>query len=76
MFQPTENFVSRDLQSTLDQIASGAKDRKDEIVDLLSSEQPKKSRQIDAVFDRCIWWEGCYYCQDEQGQWQRVKCFM
>ncbi|GAB4134710.1 MAG: hypothetical protein Fur0046_06860 [Cyanobacteria bacterium J069] len=76
MSQKTENLVSDDLQATLDRIAAAAADRKDEIVDLLSSEQPKKSRQIDAVFNRCIWWEGCYYCQDELGQWQRVKCFM
>ncbi len=70
------NAVSSDLQQTLNQIAEWSTDRKDEVIDLLSDEQPRKSRLIESFYDRCIWWEGCYYCQDENKQWQRVKCFM
>ncbi|MCU0527237.1 MAG: hypothetical protein MUF72_20720 [Elainella sp. Prado103] len=52
-------------------------DRKAEIVDLLSAEQPHKSRIVDLNYTCCTWWEGCYYCQDDKTQqWHRVKCFL
>jgi hypothetical protein len=70
-----ENSISDELQQRLDQISATAADRKDEIVDLLSDEQPSKSRLVDANYDACTWWEGCYYCRDEQNRWHRVKCF-
>lgn len=68
--------VSESLQKTLNSIALRQKDRKDEIVDLLSNEQPSKSRLVDQSYLQCIWWEGCYYCQDEAQRWYRVKCFI
>lgn len=71
-----QNPVSAALQKTLDEVAGRMSDRKDEIVDLLSGEQPTKSRQVDRLYVRCTWWEGCYYCQDEASQWHRVKCFI
>lgn len=70
------NLVSAALQKTLDEVAGRISDRKDEIVDLLSNEQPAKSRQVDLSYTRCTWWEGCYYCQDELKQWHRIKCFI
>ncbi|GAB4377682.1 MAG: hypothetical protein Kow00121_27830 [Elainellaceae cyanobacterium] len=69
------NLVSEALQKTLDDVAEKMADRKEEVVDLLSDEQPTKSRQVDLSYVRCMWWEGCYYCQDEQNRWHRVKCF-
>jgi hypothetical protein len=68
--------VSEALQQTLDDIAARTDDRKDEIVDLLSDEQPSKSRMVDMAYTQCIWWEGCYYCQDESRRWYQVKCFI
>lgn len=70
------NAVSEALQKTLDEVAKNLDDRKDEVVDLLSGEQPAKSRQVDLSYTRCMWWEGCYYCQDEANRWHRVKCFI
>jgi hypothetical protein len=68
--------VSEALQQTLDDIAARTDDRKDEVVDLLSDEQPSKSRMVDMAYSQCIWWEGCYYCQDESRRWYQVKCFI
>lgn len=70
------NSVPSALQKTLDEVAGRLSDRKDEIVDLLSNEQPAKSRQVDLSYTRCTWWEGCYYCQDESKQWHQIKCFI
>jgi hypothetical protein len=70
------NSVPAPLQKMLDQLAPQLADRKDEVVGLLSNEQPAKSRQVDLSYSQCTWWEGCYYCQDEQGQWHRIKCFI
>jgi hypothetical protein len=25
---------------------------------------------------RCTWWDGCYYCQDEKGDWKLISCFV
>lgn len=70
------NLVSAALQKTLNEVAERLSDRKDEVVDLLSSEQPAKSRRVDQSYLRCTWWEGCYYCQNEAKQWHRIKCFI
>ncbi|NJO78992.1 MAG: hypothetical protein HC827_11025 [Cyanobacteria bacterium RM1_2_2] len=70
------NLVPESLQTTLNEVAAQLADRKDEVVDLLSDEQPSKSRLVDLAYIQCTWWEGCYYCQDEKKQWYRVKCFI
>ncbi|WAL60615.1 hypothetical protein [Thermocoleostomius sinensis] len=64
------------LQATLTDLATKLADRKGEVVDLLSGEQPAKSRHVDLEYLCCTWWEGCYYCQDQNQQWHRVKCFI
>lgn len=69
-------LVPQSLQKTLDDLVIQLGDRKNEIVDLLSNEQPSKSRLVDLSYKQCIWWEGCYYCQDEDQQWHRIKCFI
>jgi asparagine synthetase B (glutamine-hydrolysing) len=70
------NYVSESLQETLNSIALRQDDRKDEVVDMLSDEQPSKSRFVEMSYLQCTWWEGCYYCQDEAKRWYRVKCFI
>jgi hypothetical protein len=70
------NSVSESLQKTLNEIAARSADQKDEVVDLLSDEQPSKSRLVDMTYNQCIWWEGCYYCQDDSQSWYQVKCFI
>jgi len=72
----TDQAIVGKLQQTLAQIAENSRDRKDELVDMLSDEQPSKSRLVELSYIACIWWEGCYYCQDDQGQWYQVKCFI
>jgi hypothetical protein len=72
----TENLVSEALQKTLDAQVAQLGDRKDEIVDLLSAEQPTKSRLVEMSYTQCTWWEGCYYCRDDAKHWYRIKCFI
>ena len=68
-------LVSPTLQETLNRVAVRLSDRKEEVVELLSDEQPSKSRLVELSYMQCTWWEGCYYCQDENRQWHQVKCF-
>lgn len=70
-----DEVKSTELQAQLNRIAAKASDRKDELVDLLNNEQPTKSRLVDSAYLQCTWWEGCYYCQDQDLKWYRVKCF-
>jgi hypothetical protein len=70
------NSVPVALQQTLDEISPKLADRKNEVIDLLCGEQPTKSREVELTYTHCTWWEGCYYCRDEAGQWNRIKCFI
>jgi len=72
----TDDVLPESLQRTLDGIAARAADRKAELITALSDEQPAKSKKVDQDYIACTWWEGCYYCQDDQKQWHRVKCFL
>lgn len=73
----TNDVLPESLQKLLDEsLENQSIDRKEEIVELLSDEQPSKSRQVDMAYVQCTWWEGCYYCKDENQQWHRVKCFL
>jgi hypothetical protein len=71
----SEDVLPESLQQTLSQIAAEGRERKDEVIDVLSGEQPTKSRWVEESYVTCTWWEGCYYCQDEEKNWHRVKCF-
>lgn len=68
--------IDRALQKRLNTAAAHTADRKQEIVALLSDEQPRKSRTIEQSYAQCVWWEGCYYCQNNQQDWHQVKCFL
>ncbi|MBD2092971.1 hypothetical protein H6F67_24290 [Microcoleus sp. FACHB-1515] len=71
----SDETLPESLQETLSQVAAQGSDRKDEVVEALSDEQPAKSRFVDSEYVACTWWEGCYYCQDDDKTWHRVKCF-
>ncbi len=71
------DILPESLQKLLNEaVTNQSTDRKEEVVELLSDEQPSKSRLVDMAYVQCTWWEGCYYCQDENKQWHRVKCFI
>lgn len=72
----SQTTISQTLSATLDQIAEQLTDRKGEVVELLGDEQPAKSRFVEMTYSKCAWWEGCYYCCDQAGQWHQVKCFL
>ncbi|HIK56298.1 MAG TPA: hypothetical protein IGS37_14195 [Synechococcales cyanobacterium M55_K2018_004] len=76
MMTSNANTISPSLRQTLDRVANRIADRKHEIVDLLREEHPEMSEHVATTFQHCIWWEGCYYCKGEDGEWQRVRCFM
>lgn len=61
--------VSESLRQTLEQEArKPLADRKDEVAALLNSDR------FVSDYNACIWWDGCYYCQDESNYWYCVKC--
>ena len=61
--------VSYQLQKTLNKEALNPfADRKDEVATLLNSERCL------SFYNACIWWDGCYYCKDENHSWYCVKC--
>ena len=61
--------VSEELHKILDQEAhKSTADRKDEVAKLLNSER------FVSAYDTCIWWDGCYYCQDDNDNWYCIRC--
>jgi hypothetical protein len=61
--------VPENLQATLNQEAlHPSVDRKDEVAILLNSER------FVADYQACVWWDGCYYCQDDEKNWYRIIC--
>lgn len=61
--------VSEELKLRLNQeVNKPESDRRDEVADLMNSE-----RFVDA-YDACVWWDGCYYCQDDAGDWYCIRC--
>lgn len=61
--------VSEELQRTLEQEASRVSaNRKDEVATLLNSERCLSS------YKACIWWDGCYYCKDDNNDWYCIRC--
>ena len=61
--------VSEPLRHTLEQEARRpSADRKDEVAALLNSDRSVSD------YKACVWWDGCYYCQDKSNYWYCVKC--
>jgi len=62
--------ISSELQAQLDQVAQKlSHDCKDELAEQIGYANPLFG------YERCIWWQGCYYCRDQQGNWAQIKCF-
>lgn len=61
--------VSEDLRTLLSEEASKpAADKRDAVADLMNSER------FAASYEACVWWDGCYYCQDAKGDWYCIRC--
>ena len=67
--QAVTEEISEDLKRRLDWVMqSQAVDRRDEVTDLLQDEL------LPSDIRTCAWWDGCYYCKDEQGEWHNIRC--
>lgn len=62
--------VPSELQKTLSLLASkkNVVDKTDEVAALFNSASFVSS------YETCIWWDGCYYCKDGNGDWYCIKC--
>jgi len=61
--------VSEDLQRTLEQLAAQTPENcKEELCSFVGNWRTL------ADYDFCLWWQGCYYCRSEAGDWKKVTC--
>lgn len=69
----TFNPVPEEVQETLDWLTDqAAAESFDEVVGLLGIKEPAKSQEVKSSFRSCTWWDGDYYCQDENWKWHFV----
>lgn len=62
--------VSKEMSEVLNRLSGEIpKDRVKEVRSLLVD------RKLAEGNVRCTWWDGCYYCQDEHGEWKLVSCY-
>ncbi len=61
--------VSEDLQKLLNRV----KDQQD-TNQLAEVEGFLHDEDLPPGLHTCTWWDGCYYCQDENGNWKSVLC--
>lgn len=62
--------ISPQLRAQLEQVARDMpRDCRDEVAEKIGYASDLFS------YDLCIWWNGCYYCRDQQGVWAQIKCF-
>lgn len=73
----SDALAPQEIQDTLNQLTHQGimRDRKDEVVELLTINEPMKSWLVESNFTCCAWFDGCYYCKDDQNNWHQVKCF-
>jgi hypothetical protein len=70
----TFNLVAEELQETLDLLTDrAAAESLSEVVNLLNSKSPSLSSEVESNFQTCTWWDGDYYCQDENWQWHLLE---
>ena len=31
-------------------------------------------RQRGLGYSRCTWWDGCFYCKNDKGEWELISC--
>ena len=67
------NLVPDEAQETLDCLTDQvAAESLDEVVALLDSKEHNQSLEVKSSFRSCTWWDGDYYCQDENWRWHFV----
>ncbi|MEN9205720.1 MAG: hypothetical protein Q6J68_04940 [Thermostichales cyanobacterium SZTDM-1c_bins_54] len=65
----THPKVSRDVQQLLEQLlAEHPHSCLEELGDAIGN------WKLLADYDFCLWWQGCYYCRDPQGDWKQITC--
>ncbi len=63
--------VSGDLGRHLDQrVGSQTQDERQVVLEKLGDASALLKYEV------CTWWDGCYYCRDEEGNWTQVKCYL
>ena len=71
-----KNFqaVADEAQETLDWFIDQeeAVESFEQVVKLLDSKEPALSEEVKSSFRSCTWWDGDYYCQDENWRWHFV----
>lgn len=69
----TLNPVANEVQETLDWLTDqAAAESLHEVVELINIQSPVLSQQVKSSFQSCTWWDGDYYCQDENWRWHLV----
>jgi hypothetical protein len=67
------NLVPHEVQETLDCLTDqAAAESLDEVVKLLDIKEDTQSKEVKSSFRSCTWWDGDYYCQDENWRWHFV----
>lgn len=66
--------VPEEAQETLDCLTDqAAAESFDEVNKLLNTKEPALSQELKSSFRSCTWWDGDYYCQDENWKWHFVN---
>lgn len=65
--------VADEAQETLDLLTDqAAAESFEQVVELVDSKEPALSEEVKSSFRSCTWWDGDYYCQDENWKWHFV----
>lgn len=69
----TFNLVADEVQETLDRLTDQvAAESLPEVIELLNTKAPASCQEVKSAFQSCTWWDGDYYCQDENWKWHLV----
>ena len=68
-FYPVSDEAQEMLDYLTDQAAAESFDEVDKLLDI---KEPGLSQELKSSFRSCTWWDGDYYCQDEDGKWHLV----
>jgi hypothetical protein len=69
----TFNPVADEVQETLDWLTDiAAAESLDEVVKLVGIKEPALSQEFKSSYRSCTWWDGDYYCQNENWRWHLV----
>lgn len=69
----TLNAVADEVQETLDWLTDqAAAESLQEVIELLNIKAPALGQEVKSSFQSCTWWDGDYYCQDQNWRWHLV----